>query len=347
VLSGAVLWSCWVPKLEAQTGTESPAGKESASAAESSPEATTGAQSAPAAISLEQIVSVDPGATCLDRGRLIERVARWLQRTEVTVALQVHVRGDPELPTRVFFSVKTEPGESAERRLDNAPTDCDQLHSAVALSIALAIEATLQRPMGAGEVPEVPDTPPGWQREPPSHPVHLELAVMGGASVGVLTGASFAGAPRLGISPFSWLELSLVGLFTHLSGETVDEIPGTFESTLLAGGLDACFGGETTQGVGFFMCFGGRFGSFRGKGEAFDQADLTSFEPWWALAGSGQGRFWISSAVAIGTSVEALYALAARDIVVRPAPGVDSPTVTRPVPQLGLSITIGPVFRIF
>jgi hypothetical protein len=345
VLGGAVLWSCWVPGLEAQNGTESAANPESASATEKSSQGAPDSPPTPKGIALDEIVSVDPGATCLDRARLIERVARWLQRTEIGVPLRVQVRGDAELPTRVFFSVKTEPGESAERRLDNAPSDCDQLHSAVALSIALAIEATLQHPSGSGELPEVPDSPPGWQRKPPDRPIHLELAVLGGASVGVLTGASVAGSPRLGISPFSWLELSIAGLATHLSGETVAQVAGSFESTLLAGGLDACFGGETTQGVGFFMCFGGRLGSFRSQGANFNHGNLTSFAPWWALAGSGQGRFWITGSVAVGTSVEALYALAPHDIVVN---NVDeSAKLSKSVPRLGLSVTIGPVFRIF
>ncbi|HKU37923.1 MAG TPA: hypothetical protein VJR89_07245, partial [Polyangiales bacterium] len=53
------------------------------------------------AIALEDIVSVNPGATCLERGRLIDRVARWLERTQVTIPLRVQVRGDSELPTRV------------------------------------------------------------------------------------------------------------------------------------------------------------------------------------------------------------------------------------------------------
>ncbi|HKP62444.1 MAG TPA: hypothetical protein VJV78_37175 [Polyangiales bacterium] len=296
---------------------------------------------------MEEIVSVDPGATCLDRARLIERVARWLQRTEVTIPLRVQVRGDAELSTRVFFSVKTEPGESAERRLDNAPSDCDQLHSAVALSIALAIEATLQHPGTTGDLPDVPDKPPGWQREAPAHPMHLELAVLGGASVGVLTGPSFAGAPRIGFSPLSWLEFAIVGLGTYLGGETLEQIPAaSFDSTLLAGGLDACFGGETTQGVSFYMCLGGRFGSFRSDGNNFNKGNFTTNEPWWALTGSGQGRFWISSSIAIGTSVEALYALAQRDIVVNPA-GQDAGKVTRSVSRWGLSVTIGPVFRVF
>jgi hypothetical protein len=349
VLSGVVLWSCWTPRLEAQTRSESPAGTESASVAERSPHATSAAPDAPKSIALDEIVSVDPGATCLDRARLIDRVARWLQRTEVDVPLGVQVRGDADLATRVFFLVKTEPGDSAERRLDNAPSDCDQLHSAVALSIALAIEATLQRPPGSKGLPDVPDKPPGWQRKPAAHPMHLELALMAGASVGVLTGASFAGTPRLGFSPLEWLELSIVGLATHLSGETIAQVGGgSFESTLLAGGLDACIGGETTQGVSFFMCAGGRFGSFRGAGSGFNAGNVTSFKPWWALAGSGQARFWISSAIAVGTSVEALYALAQRDIVVRPArPEDDSPEVRRPVSSLGLSVTIGPVFRFF
>src|SRR5262252_224815 len=133
---------------------------------------------------------------------------------------------------------------------------------------------------------------------------------------------------------------------TPLGCETLNQLPGTRESTLLTGRLHPCFRRDTAQGVGFFMCVGGRLGSFRGEGH-YTEGSKSSVSAWWALAGSGQGRFWLSRAIAIGTSVEALYALSQREIVVDPKPGEMGPTLKREVPQLGLAVTIGPVFRVF
>ena len=337
VASSAVGQAVPGPRPETATAPESRTAAESAQPSE--------ATAVPPGRELSDLVTVEPGATCLDRDRLIDRVARWLQRSVIDAPLRVHVRGDPQLATRVFFSVVREPGDAAERRLDNVPSDCDQLHSAVALSIALAIEATLQNPeSAAGDVPDEPSKRPGWKRKATSRPAHLDLALLGGATVGVLTGASFAGAPRLAVSPWPWLEVALAGLATHLTGETVQDVTGTFASTLLAGGLDLCFGGETTQAVAFFMCVGGRAGSFRTKGDGFNMQNFERSDWWAALAVSGQGRFWFSGPVGIGTSVEALYSLRPRDLVVM---GVDAPDSKREVPNLGLTVTIGPVFRFF
>jgi hypothetical protein len=292
---------------------------------------------------LKDIVTIESGATCLEEVRLVDRIARWLQRTTVEAPLRVHVRGDRELPTRVFFAVVREPGDAAERRLDNAPSDCDQLHSAVALSIALAIEATLQAAGEGGAVSADPQPTPGWRRKSPGRPMHLDLAVLGGASVGVLTGASLAGTPRIALSPLPWLEIAVVGLATHLGGETVEQVRGSFSSTVLAGGLDACIGAETAQGVGFFMCVGGRAGAFRSSGDF--EVDRQSASIWGALAASGQGRFWLSGGFGLGTSVEALYTLTPRNLTVRGRNG--APARMREVQNFGLSVTIGPVFRFF
>jgi hypothetical protein len=329
----------------------SPAPPEIATPAESpprpeTPAAGTAASPPPERHELQDIVSVAAGATCLDRARLIGRIARWLQRTSIEAPLRVVVRGDAELPTRVFFSVVREPGDLAERRLDNAPSDCDQLHSAVALSIALAIEATLQRPLAAAsDIPPEPVKTPGWQRPAPVRRPHLELTVLGGASIGVLTSPALGGSSRLSISPLPWLEIAIAGLATHLEGETFPMVAGSIDETVIAGGLDACFGGETVQGVGFFMCVGGRGGTFRSAGSGFNAQNLTHTSGWWALAGSGQGRFWLSGGIGIGTSVEALYSLVPRDLS---ALGMDgAPDRIKHLSRLGLSVTVGPVFRFF
>jgi hypothetical protein len=292
---------------------------------------------------VEDIVEVDPGATCLERDRLAQRVARWLDRAAIDIALRVQVRGDPSVGTRVFFSVLTVPGSSAERRLDNVPSDCDQQHSAVALSIALAIEATLQQELAAA-AGAVAVTLPKSRARPPQ-PMHLEISLLAGANIGVLTDTAVTVSPRLTLTALPWLQLALATLGTHLTDQRVETLTGRFDATVLAVGLDGCVGGEATQALGFYLCIGGRGGQFRSSGRDFGSASVRFSSLWWALAGSAQATFWLSSAVALGASVESLYAPTPRSITVR---GTGSlPTRRRPVPSVALSVTVGPVFRLF
>jgi hypothetical protein len=302
------------------------------------PSAAAPPKAAPRAV--DDIVTVDPGSTCLERTRLIQRVERWLQRAEVEAPLHVHVRGDARVSSRVFFSVSTSPGASAERRLDNVPSDCDQLHSAVALSIALAIEATLQQGELAGAPPAL--APPRAD-EGPSAPMHLELAILGGTSIGVLTDASWAVTPRLSLSLWSWFEVAIAGLGAFLDDQTIMGFSGKYSMVLWAIGIDLCVGGETTQRLGFYMCAGARGGPFQSQGEGIGK-DLKRTEAWWGVTGSGQARFWFTSIFALGGSVEAVYALRARQLTVLDKGQEVSRTV---VPRLGLSVTAGPVFRFF
>lgn len=309
-------------------------------AAEESASEVAGAKTELRAV--EDIVTVEPGATCLEHARLVQRVGRWLQRTEVEAPLRVHVRGDASVASRVFFSVSSSPGESAERRLDNVPSDCDQQHSAVALSIALAIEATLQQ----GELAKAPPPlAPKSADEEPAAPMHLELALLGGTGVNVLTDASWAVTPRLSFSPWPWFQIAVAGLGAFLEDQPIDDgVSGTYSTALWALGLDLCVGGETTQRLGFYMCAGARGGPFQSQGSGIG-TDLQSSEFWWGLTGSGQARFWFSTFFALGGSVEAVYALRPRSLTVRDEE--DNLVSEESVPPLGLTVTAGPVFRFF
>jgi len=307
-------------------------------------------QSAPAP-ALADLVSVDAGATCLDRDTLIERIERWRQHASVDLSIRVQVRGDPELATRVFFSVVRVGTPPTERVLNNAPAECDQLHSAVALSIALAIDAilsadraTLLAPVAiAPKVTPPPVAKPGLRRSGgPSR--YVEVGLMGGASVGVVTNLAAAGLPRLQFAPLPWFAVAVTGLATRDGRATIAGADGQFSASVLAAGLDACAGGETLERLSFFMCAGARGGQFVTDGSGYSPAYHRSF-PWWALASSGQARAWIVPSVGIGIGVEALFALVPRDLVAYGSNG--SPSLTRSVPRVGLSIAVGPVFRFF
>jgi hypothetical protein len=309
------------------------------------------AQATPDVASAYDTLTLDAGSTCLDRARLIERVARWRERDSLESGIEVHVRGDSELPTRVFFSVVRAGTAPTERMLDNAPIDCDQLHSAVALSIALAVDAILSGDRsGRAPKPIVKPTPPSAAENAPPRrravpDMYLEFDLLAGASVGVVPNTAGALLPRLQLAVLPWLSFVVAGIATHSSGASVQDTPGTFSSSLLAAGLDVCLGGETETRLSFFTCVGARGGSFVTEANGYSTNQKES-RRWWAVSASGQARAWLLPYLALGISVEALFALADRELVV--VGDRDSlPTRMRALPRVGLSIAGGPVFRFF
>lgn len=299
---------------------------------------------------LSESLVLDAGASCLDHDRLVERVMRWREFADVDASLRVRVRGDAHEPTRIFFSVVRAGIEPTERTLDNAPEDCDQLHSAVALSIALAIDALLsserQPPLPAAEAKSERNRPaPSFNPEPSGPGLYVELALLAGASVGVLPDTAVVLVPRLQITPLPWLAVSAAGIFTTAENLNVGSAPGRYDAAMLAIGLDGCAGGETTERFSFFMCVGARGGGFATNGYGFENRQRST-RRWWAVAASGQARAWILKTVGIGVSVEALFALAARDLVATSA-DEEAPPQVRTLSRFGISVSGGPVFRFF
>ncbi len=328
---------------------------------------------------LAEVVQVHPGATCLAADRLISRVARWRERESVDARIQVSVEGDAKVPTRVSFVVKEASGAHAERSLEDAPTDCDQLHAAVALSIALAIDATLLEADAKG-AQAAPPPPPPIKESPPApplrplpaeqpapkpevveravlpvrharhaatngEPLHLDVGLFGGANTGLLSAAALGLGTRISLSPAPWLSLAVVGLGTGVGEQTIASAPGLFDAQLIVGGLDACFLGQAIDGLELQGCVGARGGQMRTIGHSFPVASRVAPAAWWAFNGSGQARLWLTRWVAIGLSLELLVPTAEQVILVRGLNGARDRSLV--LPRVGLSAGLGPVFRLF
>ena len=80
-------------------------------------------------------IDVDPGATCLDKARLLEHVARWLGRKEIDARIRVEVSGHETRTDVASFRVTRGEGRVAERTLDPAPLPCADLHAGLAFAI--------------------------------------------------------------------------------------------------------------------------------------------------------------------------------------------------------------------
>jgi hypothetical protein len=333
----AIALLCWLgtERLQAQDGDEAAPAKEAAQDAGVS--------------GLEGQLTLDSGATCLERQKLISRIVRWRETENVDSSLRVQVWGDPKVATRVFFSVSRDGVDPAERTLANAPSDCDELHSAVALSIALAIDSLFaskdNTPLSAAlENLEEKQADNAQPKEPP-YRRFWEADLLVGATLGVVPGTAMAALPRVQVALLPWLAVAAEGIVTRAERLTFGAGPNTFDAMVLGIGLDGCFGGETAERMSFYVCAGVRGGGFSTQGYGFSSSELVT-EQWWAVAGSSQARAWILPAFGIGIGIEAMFALYQRDLVAKSGqPGVADQL--QPVQPFGLAVSGGPVFRFY
>jgi hypothetical protein len=313
------------------------------------PEATS-PESPDAGVSgLEGQLTLDSGATCLERKRLISRVIRWRETEDVDATLRVQVWGDPKVATRVFFSVARDGVDPTERTLANAPTDCDELHSAVALSIALAIDSLFASRNPAQLTAALEELEDKEKVEPaaPKFQRYWEAGLLVGATLGIVQSLAMAALPRVHYAVLPWFALALEGVVTRAERLTFGVGPISYDAMVVGGGLDACLGGETAERMSFYVCLGARGGGYTTQGYGFNTNDSDMVtRPWWVLAGSSQARAWILPTFGIGIGIEAMYSLARRDLVVASdQEGVPDQFIA--VQRFGLAVSGGPVFRFY
>jgi hypothetical protein len=298
---------------------------------------------------LDGQLTLDSGATCLDRKLLISRIIRWRESEDVDATLRVQVWGDPKLATRVFFSVARDGVNPAERTLANAPSDCDELHSAVALSIALAIDS-LFAPRGgvplAAALEELEKQDNKREVAEAKYQPFWEAGLLVGATLSVVPNVAMAALPRVHYAILPWLAIAAEGVLTWAERMTFRAGPVTYDAMVVGGGLDACAGGETAERMSFYVCVGARGGGFMTQGYGFGgNASPTVTRPWWALTGSAQARAWILPSFGIGIGIEGMFALLERELSLSSDRPEDRET--QALQPFGLAVSGGPVFRFF
>lgn len=293
---------------------------------------------------LAEAIEVEAGATCLEREKLVGRVARWLERDAVDARIAVEVRGSASDPSAVKFVIHVGEGGRAERRIDDAPLDCDQLHSALALSIALAIDAAL---MDAEREKRQRDSLPSdeelFEPEVPAY-FMLGLGLFGHATSGLLTDVAPGASVRIEIGFWPWLELRGGAFGSLIDGQRLPGLEGDFGVDLIAGRLDTCVSHGLRQ-LRLRLCAGGMAGSFRTHGRNFSGDSFEQAEPWVAVVGGFELQAEITRWLAIAVAVDAVVPLQARGIDAR-GPG-DEVIAVRELSPLGVLVGVGPVFRFF
>lgn len=317
----------------------SPAGQQSASG--------PGLPAAPAAEvpsqALDAAVLFDAGATCLDRDRLVRRVARWLQRDRVDATLHVEVHGDPHDPRKVAFVIDRGHDERRVRSIDDGPADCDQLHAALALSIALAIDANLG--MGGAPPPDLPDDDVLLSGKPKPPYFKLAAALLLHATSGLLTNVSAGASVRVEAGFMPWLDLRLGAFGSTVDDQRIPDItPGTFSAGLIAARADVCL----AHGLGklrLLACAGGMGGVFRAEGAGFSAASSVDNRAYGAAVGGFELQAELARWLAIGAAVDLVVPFATRRIQV-----VDATRRTsglRTLTSVAVLVGAGPVLRFF
>lgn len=300
--------------------------------------------------SLLTAIEVEPGATCLAADKLIRRVERWLNQTKVDARIRVHVLGDDSDAYKVQFSIDRGDGlRPAVRRIDNAPQECEQLHSALALSIALAIDASILG--GAAGPIELPDDETLLEEDEPAvtdEPAYLRvgLGVFGQLSTGLLTSdVSLGAAGRVEVGLVPWLDLRLGVLYGTVGDQRVKAVPGTYSASIVAGRADVCGAYSPAEVLRLLLCASGVLGEFRTVGHDYNTASTEEASLWTAAGGGVEIQAQALDRLAFVLNVDLLIPFARRSILVLDPAGAT--VAERQLTSAGIVIGVGAVFRVF
>jgi hypothetical protein len=211
------------------------------------------------------VVDRGQGATCVDRAAIAAQLARWLGRGELDSRVSIAVR---ETSDGVTYTVRRDGSDVGERRLAVAGASCAEVQAAVALAIAVAIDATVldalgvrasapSAPTAAAPSPPAPGVTgpfaPGGLGPPIPHVPSARLVVpprpkgeaprvLGSAQgvvlLGVLPEVALGIAPSVDVELASAFDLRASALAT--TSVSVEIAEGTADVGLIAGRLDAC-----------------------------------------------------------------------------------------------------------
>jgi hypothetical protein len=260
-----------------------------------------------------EVTSLNP---CIAKGPLTEAVEAWLGRDTVDARLRVRVTSARE--TEVALRLGEEP--EVLRHFQELPGDCPTEEKALALSIALAIDA-------------VAPAPP----EPPAPENRL------GAAVLVTTG--FPGRPALGgelsinrrIAGALRVEAAALGAATARQTLRAD-LPVTFTSGLIAGRVAACGALPLASALEGQGCAGAALGATFTRGPGV-RNPRTESQAWPALVASLGLHLRMTAGFGLFLAADALVPL--RDGTIR-ATEPDGTDVTRPFPGLLAAFRLGP-----
>ena len=282
---------------------------------------------------------------CMTKAELAANVQVWLGRPGVDRRIQIAVEQIDEDSLRFVVSRDGKP--SAERRFRTSDVTCPDLRAAVALAIALAIDATVMQAI-LEPVPAEPPLPPPKPEPPPPVPLRpkpapppppapptaeLEVEARALGLLGVLPepvlGASFGAAAPLARD----LRLRLSGW-----GTMPREVPvGSARArvAMVAGQASLCLAEGSLR-----ACAGAAAGRWSAEGRGFERDRVTNL-PWAALVADLGASLPLGEVVSLAGAVHGFLPVLRPVLEERDPRG--SAVATRSPPPAGLGASAGVV----
>lgn len=297
------------------------------------------ARAQPAARPIADAIVLGP-STCLEKKEISEQIAMWLGRREIDQRLEITI---DDAAKGVRFTVKRDGVTLGERTLDVKRVPCEEIHAAVGLGVASAIDATILGSLGIPP-PLVPEAPaPPTEPAPPSAPLSLEpyaptmmtergpvlvpptrplpalvplppaprkgpvftLSLSGMVLIEVLPKVTLGVVPSAELTVVRGFDLRLSALATGQT--TLDVGGGTADTGLVAGRFDACAVLYIKDDIGRLRgCAGLIAGGVTAEGAGFDDPRAV-VSPWVAPSVRADVRWSIVPIFGLVIGVEGFF----------------------------------------
>jgi hypothetical protein len=249
---------------------------------------------------LVEAFTVQP-AECLEREQLVPAVAQWLGHDEIDRRISITVRREGDA---VVYGLLRDSTLVGERTVTSLPAGCAELTTALALSIAVAIEATFfgREEQAPPQAAPLPTPPPVYG--PPARAAPPRKAVRVGPQATLAGEAGLLWNTLPGIRPLisAGVDVAWSSHFetrTAIFAATAATSPlgsGEVETRLFAGRADACATRPASR-LELRACLGVAWGFVAARGVGFVEQRSPS-QPWLGLPLRVEGRLALGSSEA-------------------------------------------------
>ncbi len=228
-----------------------------------------------------RVLTLNP---CLEQTALVDEIEHWLGRSRVDARLSIDVRESNEA---VSFSVRMATKEPLTRAFSHLPPDCEEQRAAIALSVALAIDAVAPRSRLARTTP-------------------ILVTVDGAVTTSLPSRVGLGGSADLYVPLRDWF-VPRVGFFAAQTAEQSlsAELPARFDTRLLAGNLDGCVATWPTPWLFAVGCMGFRLGALSTSGSGLAE-NRTNAALWSALGAALELHARFTPVLGLHLAVDAL-----------------------------------------
>lgn len=269
-------------------------------------------------VPLSAVVEMTTLSPCFDRIALVTAIEQWLERSTVDARLRIFVFVDGGVPS---FSIRLGDDPPLVRRFDDGSQDCETERDALALSIALAIDAVVPSTQKARE--------PVWA---------LDVSALG--TTRWTDRVNWGGSITLGLRLGRYFEPQIAASFALASDQPVGDGPLARLSTrLILARASGCFTTPVFDVARVLACAGVTAGpsTLTASGVTGARAETNSF---WAAAGTLEIRFRINEYFGLHVAGDVLGSLRRGTMQIDGANG--QPTYVEALPSVIGVFRVGP-----